>query len=240
MLAGLATVAGLALISGLAVACFTKAFGVVFLGEPRSVVACHAEECPRSMRAAMVFLAAACAAIGLGAPWILPSLERAVAVVVALPAQTSGEVMAAAAGFLSKAVLASGLLIVFCALLVLLRARLLAGRPVSTAVTWDCGYARPGASMQYTASSFAQPVTELFHGLLGTRVTLRMGDGLFPRSAAFASDTQDPCLEPLYGRVFRGFERAVSKMRWLQHGNIHLYVLYIGLTLLGLLFWMMD
>ena len=32
----LALIAGLALIGGLAVACFTKAFGIVFLGEPRS------------------------------------------------------------------------------------------------------------------------------------------------------------------------------------------------------------
>jgi len=35
---------GLALIGGLAAACFAKAFGVVFLGEPRSSHATHAEE----------------------------------------------------------------------------------------------------------------------------------------------------------------------------------------------------
>src|SRR5260370_1548392 len=37
----LATIAGLALIGGLAAACFTKAFGIVFLGHPRSE---HAEQ----------------------------------------------------------------------------------------------------------------------------------------------------------------------------------------------------
>ena len=34
----LAAIAGLALIGGLAAACFTKAFGIVFLGEPRTLM----------------------------------------------------------------------------------------------------------------------------------------------------------------------------------------------------------
>ena len=40
-------VGGLALIGGLAAACFTKAFGIVFLGEPRSAEAARR---PRSRR----------------------------------------------------------------------------------------------------------------------------------------------------------------------------------------------
>src|SRR5438067_1498749 len=34
------------------------------------------------------------------------------------------------------------------------------------ALTWDCGYARPTARMQYTASSFAQIVVRLFRSVL--------------------------------------------------------------------------
>jgi hypothetical protein len=94
--------------------------------------------------------------------------------------------------------------------------------------------------MQYTASSFAQPVTELFKGVLGSHVSFSMAPPLFPRSAVFSSETPDPCLDPVFGRLFKSFAFAAAKMRWLQHGNIHLYVLYIGLTLLGMLFWIMD
>ena len=56
----LALIAGLALIGGLAAACFTKAFGIVFLGEPRSEHAAHAHEVDWTMRLPMLMLAAGC------------------------------------------------------------------------------------------------------------------------------------------------------------------------------------
>ena len=42
----LIVILALALIGGLAAACFTKAFGIVFLGEPRSAHAAGAHEAP--------------------------------------------------------------------------------------------------------------------------------------------------------------------------------------------------
>ena len=47
----------LALIGGLAAACFVKAFGVAFLGRPRSAEAEHAEEVPLGMRVGLMLLA---------------------------------------------------------------------------------------------------------------------------------------------------------------------------------------
>ena len=32
-------------------------------------------------------------------------------------------------------------------------------------------------------------------------------------------------------------DRAAGRLRWLQHGRLHLYVLYIAVTLLVLLVW---
>ena len=60
----------------------------------------------------------------------------------------------------------------------------------------------------------------------------------FPRKAGFSTETPDAFLHVVYGRLFATSERLIAGLRWLQHGNIHLYVLYIALTLLGLLFWM--
>ena len=72
-------VALLALTSGLAAACFVKAFGITFLGIPRSSEAEHAHEAPRSMQSGMAFLAAACVALGLGAFVMVPALGRVLA-----------------------------------------------------------------------------------------------------------------------------------------------------------------
>ena len=45
----LGTIVGLSLIGGLAIFCFTKAFGIVFLGEPRSEHASNATVVGKNM-----------------------------------------------------------------------------------------------------------------------------------------------------------------------------------------------
>jgi hypothetical protein len=117
------------------------------------------------------------------------------------------------------------------------RRRLLAGREVTEAGTWDCGYLKPDARMQYTASSFAQPLTTLFHGVLGTRERASAPKGLFPKTAFFGSETTDVFKERFFKPVFLAIESALARMRWLQHGRLQLYVLYIAVTLLVLLIW---
>jgi hypothetical protein len=121
--------------------------------------------------------------------------------------------------------------------LVLLRRRLLAGREVRQAVTWDCGYARPTARMQYTASSFAQPLVDLFSLVLRSRRTSHMAPGLFPASASLETETHDVFNERVYRPGFRLVDRWTSLLKWLQSGRVQLYILYIVIVLMGLLFW---
>jgi len=108
---------------------------------------------------------------------------------------------------------------------------------VSEAVTWDCGYAAPTARMQYTASSFADPITRLFRVFLRTRRRFAPPTGLFPSSSSFSSETPDVYRERMYRPVFSAAERVLARFRWLQHGRLNLYILCIVLALLGLLGW---
>jgi len=240
VLAGAGAVAGLALISGLAIACFTKAFGIVFLGEPRSHHAVSVTESPRTMVVPMGILAALCLAVGLTAPWIIGSVAQTVVLTTHVPPSTVDQAVAGLAELFAKVAIAGLLLMLVCGLLILLRRRLLRDRRVETAVTWDCGYASPTTRMQYSASSFAQPITEAFKGVLRTHMRVQMPALPFPERASFASETPDPCLERFYKPGFSGIAVLASKLRWLQHGNIHLYVLYIALALLATLVWMMG
>jgi len=91
--------------------------------------------------------------------------------------------------------------------------------------------------MQYTASSFAQPLTGLFASVLRTRRRLEPPQGILPSEASLATDTPDVARERVYRPVFTGIDGALGRLRWLQHGKVHLYVLYIALTLLLLLVW---
>ncbi len=66
-------IGSLALIGGLALACFTKAFGTVFLGHPRSIHGQQTHEVGWAMKSAMAILAALCV---LGAACSSPLVVR--------------------------------------------------------------------------------------------------------------------------------------------------------------------
>ena len=235
VLAALAAIVSLALIGGLAAACFTKAFGTIFLGEARSSQAEHAHEAGPCMRAPPILLAALCLTIGVTAPFVIGVLKP---VVNQLAGTTDlGDWTGAAA--LPLAVVACvgvGLLALFC-ILAAVRAMLPARRMTNEAVTWDCGYIAPTPRMQYTASSFADPLTRFFGAVLGTHRKFSGPRGFFPDSASYSTETPDMSRERLYKPVFIAVERAMSKFRWIQHGRLNLYILYIVLTLLALLTW---
>ncbi len=226
---------GLALIGGLAAACFAKAFGVVFLGEPRSSHATHAEEVGAAMRWPMAVLAAACLGIGLLAPAVVQIVLPAVHIMA--PTTMSAEPVTAAMASLMGVVHISAALLLLGVGLYLVRRCLPRGREETTTGTWDCGYARPTARMQYTASSFAQPLTDLFKLFLGTRKHGIAPEGFFPPRATFETQTPDAAREHLFAPLFRLIDQALSPVRRMQHGRIHEYLLYIAIVLVLLLIW---
>ncbi|MDE1798072.1 MAG: hydrogenase 4 subunit B, partial [Candidatus Micrarchaeota archaeon] len=148
-------VLALALTSALAVGAFVKAFGIPFLGEPRSKSVAHAKEAPKTMLAGMGLLAAACIGAGL-----FPSL---VAQSVSGILQTLGFGAASAAivpiagGLPSAWIL---LLLIAGAVAAWAAARFIsAGRHRRVSVTWDCGYTLPTSRMEYSSAGFAMPAT---------------------------------------------------------------------------------
>lgn len=236
-LPALATIGGLALVGGLAAACFAKLFGVAFLGEPRTDHARRAREPGRAMQGAVLALAAACAVLGLASPLVVRSLEPVLVQVTALPPDTvHGDLAAAVAALWAVVASCAGFAIVAGAV-AMLRRTLLAGRSVTAGPTWDCGYAAPSPRMQYTGASFSQPLTAVFARVLRTESRGTQPAGFFPERATFSSATPDLARERLYRPLFRGIERALARLRWLQHGEVQLYVLYIALTLVMLLLW---
>ena len=233
-LGGVAAVVALALIGGLAIACFARAFGIVFLGEPRTAEAERGHETCATMRGPMVALAAICLALGLGAGAAVRMMEPAVAMLVGSAGAPAGAVSISWLFPVSGAAFA---LLVGGGALAGLRRWLLAGRPVRETVTWDCGYAAPTARMQYTAAGFAQPLTHGAEVLLRPQVESRLPEGIFPLAAAFRSETEDAARKRLFDPLFRVTANWLGRLRWLQQGRVHRYVLYVVATLVALLGW---
>ncbi|MBM3267676.1 MAG: hydrogenase [Candidatus Sericytochromatia bacterium] len=232
---------GLAIIGGLALACFTKAFGMVFLGMPRTARGDHAAEPGWRMQAPQVVLAALCALMGLAAPVLV---GRLAGVLGATMGGSSHEAVLAAtlhAGLVARDLWpltwVAGALLGLAGGLLAARRALLAHRPVDLAPTWDCGYAAPTPGMQYTASSYAQPLVRLFGAVLRTRQHGVPVAGPFPAPAQLHTETADVFRDRGFAPAYALLRAGAARLRWIQHGNLQLYVLYIALTVVVLLVW---
>lgn len=230
---GLIALAAMVMMGGLAAACFTKLFGMVFLGVSRSPGASESHEAPKPMLFAMTVLAGLCVALGLFGP-------LSVRLVMPVGRELLGDAQVAdasttACSLLWKIGLASGVLILITGFFWMLRRRLLAGRTNATGPTWDCGYAAPSPRMQYTASSFSWPVIAMFKPAIRPRLHADIDKDIFPRHARLASRTDDFFREAMYAPLFRAVSRLARRMYVLQEGRNQLYVLYIAITILVLL-----
>jgi hydrogenase-4 component B len=235
--AGLVSLVCLGLISGLAAACFAKAFGIVFLGSPRSPEAATAPEAAPSMCSAMAALALLCVMIGVAAPAVVSALDSVVAGAASLAIGKVHDQLSMVAGSLNGTVSVFAILALIAVLAWAIRFHRLAVAGIRRAPVWGCGYLRPTPRMQYTASSLAQPLTTQFHLFVRNRETLVPPNGYFPSSASYLSDSGDPFLRALFAPTFRWFGLVVSRLNVVQHGHVHLYVLYVAATLIVLLIW---
>ena len=228
---GLIMVGWIALVGALALACFTKAVGVVFEGRPRSQSAEYAREAPAGMLIAQGLLAAACVILGLAAPLVLRALQP---ITVALGASRS-----ALTDAWTPPIGALALLL----LLVLGAGAAWFSSPGRQArsrsyVTWECGFGDLTPRMQVAATSFVQPIARMFGLMIRYDVQSR-ADGanptLFPDEIRVEQRTEAVLETRVYGPALRWVNRAGGFLVRMQAGSIHLYLLTMFVTLLALL-----
>lgn len=215
----------------LALAGFVKAGTVVFLGAARTKAAKHAHECGPWMRAPMLVLAGLCIVLGLAPVLFWPALARAAE---AWNPAWAGRSMPASLRALSVAQPVLALLAVAAASWLWRRVR---GAGARRGPTWDCGYAAPAASMQYTAGSFGGIAAGWFGWILRPELKLRRPRGPLPESALRVERVPETVLERVLGPVGAVVLQASLAARRLQHGRLQAYVLYIvaGLAAIGAL-----
>ncbi len=214
----------IALVGALAIACFVRLAGAMFLGSPRSAAATGAHEAPFLMRAPLLFLAFACIAPGV-VPFAFAGALEAVtghSDVVTPLLRALGTPLQIAAVMI--ALVLAGLVAV---------TRRSPRRP-----TWDCGYAQPGASMQYTASSLSEWLTSrLLPRFLRPASRITAATSLYPTTAAFATEVDEPFADRVLQPLAKKWAGYAMRLRWLQQGRLSVYVLYIFVALLAGIVW---
>jgi hydrogenase-4 component B len=238
------TVALLALTGALAAACFVKAFGITFLGLPRSEAASGARESSPTMLGAMGFLALLCAVLGLAPGLVLgvlnplagslPGTASSVPAVlreggVILPATGTSSISPAALG----ALLAAGIALPMGA------GVLIAGRMRRrTAMTWACGQPALSPRMQYTATGFSKPIRMIFANIYRATHEIEISEESSPYfrpDISYELRTESVFLKYLYEPAYRLIVGSARIFRRVQTGHLQTYLAYIFVTLVLLL-----
>lgn len=226
----LAGIVGLAIIGGLAIFCFTKAFGIVFLGEPRSTSPVHAAEVSHLMRFPQYAIVAAILSIGLLPGFYLKGISS----VAAMFAPGGEALLDGSLSTLNSVGLYSLVFIGLGAALYLLRTRLLRKRSLASSPTWGCGYTAPNSRLQYTATSYAESYTRLAEPLLDVQMEYQpiKKQEIFPASRHFKIETEDTIEHKMFLRPARILALLLRRASVLQTGQTRHYVLYAFLFML--------
>ncbi|TCO61945.1 proton-conducting transporter membrane subunit [Actinocrispum wychmicini] len=235
-------VAAVALTAGLAVATFVKAFGVGFLAKPRTAAAESARESPPSMLIGMGLAGAACVVLAVLPMAALPAVGTATGIAVGAGDVTaSGAVtvrLAGVTGALSPLMLTVALLVGFVVMVGVLRL-VVVRRARRIVRLWDCGGGPMSARMEYTATSFAEPLQRVFDNVVQPEtdvdVTHHEESRYLVRAVEYRRRVPDRIERRLYEPVLALVSLWGRVGRRLATGSVHRYLGYGFYTVCGLL-----
>ena len=234
VLASAAGLAALALIGGVVILAFTKLYGTVFLGAPRTHEVAEASEVDNFRIAAMALPLAGILFIGLFPQTAVSAVTRAAGFFIHPPADAADYLLSPTLAAVSRT---AWLLILVVGLLAWLRSRALRTRKVTDGATWGCGFTSPNVRMQYSGESYSEGLQSI-----ATSLTQNSGEGsavgkgeIFPAAHNFDIRHKDR-FDKLFAAWWVELLRVINKraMR-LRTGKINHYVLF-SLAFLVLIF----
>lgn len=234
----LLTVLLLALTGGFACAVYGKAVGGVFLGESRSKEAAESKEAPFFMVLPLYIFLFLNIAFFATASGFMHLIIRDVTVSFGGNDLKFGDCFATMENTINMIFIFSMSVILGIALFMLLRffASKKVGVKEKNGPTWDCGYAKPTARMEYTGSALSQNFMELFSGILRPVKKGGCPKEFFPTEGSYTADVEDCGMRffwEVLGKIWIRFSTFFHK---LQSGSLHFYILVMVLTLVITLF----
>jgi hydrogenase-4 component B len=231
----------LALAAALAAACFVKAYGVTFLGRPRTRAAEEAAETDSYSLAAMFVLAALCLLVGILPGAFIDALAPVSSALIGahMPTQIGAQwlsIVPIAASRSSYDGLLVFLFMLISGLLAAFAIHRLASDRLRRAPAWDCGYPDASPATEYSAASFAQPIRRVF----GTFVFRARERVFMPppgdmRPARLTVELHDLIWETIYAPLAAGVSFAADRLNHLQFLTIRQFLTLVFCTLVVLL-----
>jgi formate hydrogenlyase subunit 3/multisubunit Na+/H+ antiporter MnhD subunit len=233
-----------ALTAGLALLTFTKAFGIATLARPRTPGAEAATETARTMQVAQVLAAASVLAIGLAPGLVMAALRTALPTGATASTELSPSLTLPGVSAALDPIALTGLTLALTLPLVAITLALARRRPRRRVeLGWGCGGVRTSPRMQYTATSYAEPLVRVFEDALSpsrdVAVSHAAGSRHTVRAMAFSQRVVDVVEARAYAPALRLATRVGDWARTVQNGSLHRYLTFsfaaLLLVLLGVL-----
>jgi hydrogenase-4 component B len=231
--------AALALTGALAAACFVKAFGISFLGMPRSRHAQDARESSASMIAGMAILALFCLLAGIFPGTVITLIAPSALNLTGSQGDISykGFLTISQSSSLSPAALFLSMTLTGVAAAIFVAAAR-GKRKTMYADSWDCGMPSLTSRMQYTATAFTKPIRVIFKRIYLPKRELHISyilKPLFVKSIQYSGEITPFFERYVYEPLTVFIHNAAAKAKMLQSGSLNLYLGYILITLMLLL-----
>ena len=231
----------LALSAAHAAACFVKAYGVTFLGRPRTPAAVNAHETDAYSLAAMMLFAALCLVAGILPGLFIDALAPVSNALIGarMPAQIGAQWLSIVPIAESRSSYDGLLVFLFIAgsgMLAAFAIHRLASDRLRRAPAWDCGYPDPSPLTQYSATSFAQPIRRVF----GSVVFRAREQAVMPapgdtRPAQLKVELRDLVWEFLYAPAVDAIAFTADRLNRLQFLTIRQFLTLVFSALVILL-----
>jgi len=231
------SIGALALVGTMAMLCFSKASGIIWLGEPRSnLVEEVSSDISSNMYIPMLFLAFLAFAIGVLPQvftlWIIPSVS------VMVQGIDLSEIFTAIITLMKSFSIV--LLIFLVILFICITLRKIFLKEHSSFNTWGCGYDRPNSRMQYTPSSYVNLLVSTLKPLFKRVSHIKKPKDLFPKEAYYEQEIEDIEEAYIVEPLIKLDEKFLTKFERIQNGNIQQYILFglvfLVISIIGLIY----
>lgn len=220
------SIVALSLIGGLAIFCFTRAFGIVFLGQARSQRASAAEEVEKSMIFPQFITVGFIILIGVASSLFVRPVFKIVTTGFKIP--ETGLSDTSFISSLSGISVAGGIFVVLVAIILIYRKYHLSSKVVANGPTWGCGYTAPSPLQQYTSTSYSYNFNHLAKPVLQTKKIMdEIGENeIFPSGRSFRSESEDVYKKYLIDKPVDLVSGLLKRIAVMQTGRIQDYILY--------------
>lgn len=232
----LLVILSLVLIGGMALLCFTKAFGIVFLGSPRKDLPHEVHEAPLKQLLPLYLIAFLIACIGLFPQFFFAAAMAPVNLFTGKEPLYDIGLIAEITRLMQTVSYSLWGVILLSGMLFFIRKMAISKKPVSTGPTWGCGYATPTAKLQYTASSFVRSYRKLNNPVLFFSQKKKEIDSIFPEDGHYESHAGDKLEKWLIDKPVHALRSFLGHFLFLQNGRLQSYLLYGILFILGMIF----